>query len=247
MKAVTSRVVLLPGQENREHLVANMARLCYADDEKLKKMFRKNKINEVDDAKLIRMLADMRHWSPFEHASYTFKIEGVSRILTHQLVRQRTGKFSQRSQRYVGHNEFDFIVPPNIIRAGLEERYREMMRIEGDFYEELSNGLERELGITGESVSEDVRYVLPGACETKIGITFDAHNFLNFLNKRLCGRAQWEIRRIAEQMLALARPTAPNIFRYAGPDCYTEGRCHEGKKTCGKAKEMRELYEGESI
>jgi len=136
------------------------------------------------------------------------------------------------------------VVPPTIEQAGLKERYEEMMKIIGGFYEELAKGLEEKLGLKGEVRNQDARYVLPNACETKIVVTMNGRELVNvFLKERLCNRAQWEIREMADKMLKLAYPTAPNIFAFAGPSCYSEGVCHQGKKSCGKANEVREYFE----
>jgi len=242
MAEVKPKVTLVTYTPNPEHVIAEMARLCYAKDEEVSKLF-KGDINFLNDARMIKMLVNMKHLSPLEHASWSFEIEGISRALTHQLVRHRLVSYSQRSQRYVEQKNFDFIIPPTIKGAGMEERYKEMMETIGGFYEELSQGIEKKLGLTGESRNQDARYVLPNACETKIGVTANAREFLHMFGERTCNRAQWEIRGVMKDMLKLAYPTAPNIFVYAGPSCVTEGKCHQGKKTCGKAEEVKVYFE----
>ena len=89
---------------------------------------------------------------------------------------------------------------------------------------------------------EDARFVLPNACTTKMIVTMNARSLLNFFAHRCCNRAQWEIRELAEQMLALCLETAPALFRFAGPPC-TRGACPEGKMSCGKAAEVRARYQ----
>lgn len=243
MAQVKPRVRLITHTPNPEHVIAEMARLCYASDEDVAKLFTEN-INSLDDARLIKMLVNMRHLSPLEHASWTFELEGISRALTHQLVRHRLVSYSQRSQRYVEQRNFDYIIPPSIEQAGLTDSYRKMMETIGGFYEELAAGLEKNLGLTGEARNQDARYVLPNACETKIGVTANAREFLHMFGERTCNRAQWEIRGVMHEMLKLAYPTAPNIFAYAGPSCVREGKCHQGKKTCGKAEEVKDYFAG---
>ena len=88
---------------------------------------------------------------------------------------------------------------------------------------------------------EDARFVLPNACETKIVITMNVRELLHFFELRCCNRAQWEIREVAEQMLALVKPIAPTIFAKAGPGCVS-GPCPEGRMTCGKAAQVRKKY-----
>ena len=94
------------------------------------------------------------------------------------------------------------------------------------------------LGGAKESSNEDARFVLPNAAETKMTITMNARELLHFLSLRCCNRAQWEIREVAWQMLALLIDVAPNLFCNAGPAC-VKGACSEGKMTCGKAAEVR--------
>ena len=88
---------------------------------------------------------------------------------------------------------------------------------------------------------EDARYVLPNACETKLSATFNARSLINFFHHRLCERAQWEIRDLAFEMLVLVKKVCPTVFKLAGPRCVS-GSCPEGKMTCGKAKEKREIF-----
>lgn len=244
MGEVGLSVKLLDYTKDAEKIVADAARVCYASDERVKGLFGEETSKE-EDARLIKMLAKMGHFSPFEHAKWTFFIEGVSRALTHQLVRHRVASYSQRSQRYVSFekDEFDYVVPDSIKEAGMSERYHEMMNIVAEFYRELSSGLEEKLGLGGEDLFQDARYILPNACETKIVVTMNARELIQvFFKERLCNRAQWEIRNLAKKMLELCYPTAPNIFSFAGPECYVNGRCAQGKKSCGKMKEMQEYF-----
>ena len=83
---------------------------------------------------------------------------------------------------------------------------------------------------------EDARFVLPNACDTKMVVTMNVRSLHNFFRLRCCNRAQWEIRSVADQMLALCREVAPSLFANAGPGCVSEGRCTEGKMTCGKPR-----------
>lgn len=82
-------------------------------------------------------------------------------------------------------------------------------------------------------VQEDARMVLPNACETKIIVTMNIRSLLNFFKHRCCNRAQWEIRNVANEMLAIVKEIAPNVFKNAGPPCLN-GACPEGKMSCGK-------------
>ena len=93
-----------------------------------------------------------------------------------------------------------------------------------------------------KKANEDARFVLPNACETKIVVTMNVRSLFNFFEHRCCNRAQWEIKAVADEMLRLCREVAPNVFKNAGPSCIKEGKCPEGKMTCGKFAEVREKY-----
>ena len=117
--------------------------------------------------------------------------------------------------------------------------YSEFMDHTADVYQHLKDAL----GGSGEKANEDARYVLPNAAETKIMVSMNARGLFHFFSERLCNRAQWEIREIADEMLELAREATPEIFKGIGPKCVQLGYCPEGKMTCGKIKEMKEKYE----
>lgn len=105
------KVKLLSYTPNPEEVVASAAKLCYSPvgvNEIIEKLDSQN----VE--KFIEKLVSIKHLSPFEHVSFSFAVEGVSRTLTHQLVRHRIASYSQQSQRYVKETMFDFIVPPSI-------------------------------------------------------------------------------------------------------------------------------------
>ena len=83
---------------------------------------------------------------------------------------------------------------------------------------------------------EDARFVLPNACDTKMIVTMNVRSLHNLFRLRCCNRAQWEIRAVADEMLRLCRAEAPSLFAHAGPACVSEGKCSEGKMTCGKPR-----------
>ena len=226
----------------KEEIIAAAAKLCYAEDaESILKP------SPTEASKFVERLRAMGHMSPIEHASFTFYIEGVSRAMTHQLVRHRLASYSQRSQRYVVHDAFDYIVPPQLegkkVNTGDGEQdaveyFEETMEMIAERYGRLCDALERK----GESSNEDARYVLPNACESKIFVTMNARALLHFLEERLCMRAQWEIRHVANEMLVALRTACPSVFRGAGPKCVRQGKCPEGKMTCGRRAEMVSRY-----
>lgn len=118
-------VKLLTHTLEPELVVALAGKLCYSPSniDKLQK-----KQTKEDIERFVSMLVSMGHESPLEHASFTFAIEGVSRSLTHQLVRHRIASYSQQSQRYVKEKQFEYIVPKDIKRnAEIYEEYKEYM------------------------------------------------------------------------------------------------------------------------
>ncbi len=237
MPQVIPKVKLIRYTPAPEELVAMAAKLCYSasDLDDLGEGVAKK-----DQTKFINRLMDMGHLSPVEHASFTFGIEGVSRSFLAQITRHRIASFSVQSQRYValGDDEtgFDYIVPPAIEALGEEDaaEYRRQMEQMNGWYQ----AWRKKLG-DGEKSNEDARFVLPNAAATRMLVTMNARELTHFLSLRCCSRAQWEIRSVAWQMLALAYEAAPALFEDAGPGCL-RGPCPEGKKCCGKTAEVRE-------
>lgn len=233
------RVLLLRYTPDPEEIVAKAARLCYspASIDELKQQ-----IESQNQANFIEKLTDMRHLSPIEHVTFTFGVEGISRACSHQMVRHRLASYSQQSQRYVGQQSkktggFHFIIPPSIEKIGKKQWFIEKMGILQKWYDELIEAL----GNSGESTFEDARFLLPNATETKIIITMNARELLHFFRVRCCNRAQWEIRNVATEMLRQVKQVSPHIFKDAGPGC-VNGKCPEGKMTCGKMDEVRERF-----
>ncbi|HEX9024723.1 MAG TPA: FAD-dependent thymidylate synthase [Geobacteraceae bacterium] len=214
-----------------ELTVALAARLCYspATIDELKE-----KLSASDIRNLLEKIMSLGHQSVLEHASFTFGIDGVSRVTTHQLVRHRIASFSQQSQRYVSHTKrFAAVVPPTIAeRPEMLARFEAQMTALHQAYTDM---------VAAGIPAEDARYILPNATETKILVTMNARELLHFFSLRCCERAQWEIREMALEMLKLAKEVAPIIFREAGPGCLT-GPCPEGALTCGRTKEVREFF-----
>lgn len=231
------KVVLLRHTQEPEEAVALAAKLCYSPSN-LEDL--QEKVETKDQKGFVEKLVKMGHMSPIEHVTFTFGIEGISRACSHQLVRHRLASYSQQSQRYVkagGDEGFNFIIPPSVVRAGKKDWFIEKMEHVQMWYDELVEAL----GDKGEKSNEDARFLLPNAAETKIIVTMNARELLHFFRQRCCNRAQWEIRRMAEEMLKLAKEAAPTIFKTSGPGCVS-GPCTEGEMTCGKIKEVREKY-----
>lgn len=220
--------------DNPEQTIAFAAKLCYSslDAENLI-----DKVEAADNAKFIKALTAMGHLSPFEHASFTFSIEGVSRALLAQITRHRVASFSVRSQRYVSEEAFGYVIPPSIEKLGdgAVKKYNEQMQTMLNWYKDWQT----ELGGKSESANEDARFVLPNAAETKMIVTMNARELLHFFAMRGCERAQWEIREIAWQMMRATLKVAPNLFARSGPGCCF-GYCTEGKFNCGKSEQIRQ-------
>lgn len=186
-------------------------------------------------AEFVAQILESGHCSPIEHVSFTFAVEGISRALTHQLVRHRLASYSQQSQRYVNASNFSYILPPAIAKnPAAKARFEVFMGEVGSAYRDLRDILEAD-GRKGAKANEDARFVLPQAAESKIVLTMNCRSLLHFFEERCCARAQWEIRAMAQQMLNLCREELPVIFAHAGAKCERLGYCPEGEKfTCGK-------------
>lgn len=233
MTGCKMNVSLIQHTHSPEQLVALGARLCYsgATIDALAE-----RISEKDQDAFIEGLMQSGHLSVLEHASFTFAVEGVSRILLAQLTRHRMASFSVQSQRYVSKKSgFSYVLPPAIEALGQDAvaEYEAQMQTMHTWYESW----QARLG-TGEGANEDARFVLPGACETRLITTMNARELLHFFTLRTCRRAQWEIRDMAERMLALCSAAAPALFRTAGPSC-VRGACGEGTRSCGQAAVVR--------
>ncbi len=215
-------VTLLYHTPEPERAVATAARLCYAP------VGGRELMESLTDEKIRKVLTTIMssgHFSTLEHASYTFAVEGVSRALTHQLVRHRLASYNQQSQRYVKFKEEPPIVRPASVDTNPEaaRAFDEAIEACWQAYDKL---------VQAGVPAEDARYILPNACETKMVVTMNIRELMHFFSNRCCNRAQWEIRELAWKMLELVRPTAPFIFRTAGPGCM-RGACPEGKMCCG--------------
>ncbi len=182
-----------------------------------------DKMNPEKAKRIIGRVTGYGHVSVIEHASFTFSIEGVSRAMTHQLVRHRIASYTQQSQRYVTYDTLEKYVTPTSIGHNLKAK-----KIFGETLEKISETYNKllKLGVP----KEDARFVLPNAAKTNIIVTMNARELRHFFNLRCCVRAQWEIREVAMKMLEQAKKAAPTLFKNAGPSCVELGYCPEGKK-----------------
>lgn len=179
--------------------IAQIASICYDS-------------NPKNPMGLVKHLYRNGHHSVFEHIYFTFKIEGISRACSHQLVRHRHCSFTQRSQRYCSEDGFDFVTPPSIDPKAFAKDMEDFK----DLYEDYQRS-----GVS----NEDARFVLPNACETSLYLSCNLRELIHMSNERLCMRAQWEIRELVKQMVSLV---APELQFMLVPKCQS-GRiiCHE--------------------
>jgi thymidylate synthase (FAD) len=224
------KVCLLEYTPEPDALVTAAARICYSDVAAFDLRERESKNLSVG---LLKELWRSGHHSPFEHASFTFGVDGLSRVASHQLVRHRVASFSQQSQRYVKMGQGAVVTPPSIF-ANPEAKalFEGQSQAAFEAYKSLIA-----MGIPGE----DARFILPHGWETRLVFTMNARELHHFYDLRLCRRAQWEIRELARLMLAECRKVAPVIFELAGPSCVKTGLCQESR-TCGNPyKSMEDL------
>ena len=175
------------------------------------------------------------HESVLEHASFTFRIEGISRITLAQLTRHRIASFSVLSQRYVDQKNQEFIVPHTLMENEDAFQLINSMNVSATImYNKLI-----EMGIP----KEDARYVLPQNVTTKMLMTMNARELGHFFSLRCCNRAQWEIREMADQMLRILVAQWPELFGQCGPGCI-RGHCPE-KRPCGHPRSAEDWRNAE--
>jgi len=224
---VRPKAKLINYSENPEKNVALAARLCYSEDgaEALEA-----KMTQKDMNNLVRKVVGLGHYSTLEHTYFYFHIV-CSRVASHQLVRHRIGvSYSQRSQRYVKEDDFDYIMPPKIAKnKDTADDFREWMEKGREIYNEM---------LADDIPAEDARFVLP-TVKTNLMVSYNARSLYHFFSLRCCSRAQWEIRSLANQMLKQVKEIAPVLFEKAGPPCEAEGYCPEGEMSCGRIDSIK--------
>lgn len=194
---------------------------------------------EDDTSKALKSAISSGHDSILEHFTMTFAVSGVSRALTHQLVRHRLASYSQQSQRYVNMDEFEYVTPASMDGRVIAEYdffrnrngYVPAREMYADIMEYLKECYRRmvDAGIP----EEDARYILPNACCTNIVITVNARELRHIATERMCAKAQAEICQLVKEMVRQAKDVAPTIFEDAGPKCEKTHVCHE-RNGCGR-------------
>jgi thymidylate synthase (FAD) len=216
------KIKLLKFTNGTEKICAVAAKLCRSSEniDEISGNLTKKKIKE-----LLGRIISSGHHSVLEHSSFTFGVEGVSRVLLAQLTRHRIASFSVQSQRCVRfENGVEYVVPGTIKKnKTLLKKYVNFFKNTEMLYKEFLDA-----GIP----AEDARYILPSASATKMVITMNARELRHFFSLRCCNRSQWEIRDMACLMLNLVRKEAASLFSDAGPACVGKG-CNE-IFPCGK-------------
>lgn len=203
--------------------LAKIASICYNSDPK-------------NQTGLIKHLYESGHHSVFEHAWFTWRIEGVSRALTHQLVRHRMCSFTQRSQRYCNEDGFEVETPPSIGQTHeTSQKYTDCISAIKDCYNDL---------VLDGIPNEDARFLLPNACYTQLYVSCNLRELMHIANERLCSRAQWEIRKLVRQMCDTVVTITPELSQFLVPKCeaHKVPYCPE-KKSCGRHGTLSQLLD----
>jgi thymidylate synthase (FAD) len=181
-------------------------RLCYLS------FNRPNAATATNQGYLANIIAQ-EHFSVLEHGTATFLFQGVSRNLTHELIRHRHFSYSEVSQRYVDVESFQVVQHPTI-RGGIDEP---TMRIQAHHakgvYRDLVSNLMAEEDLSRKQAREAARGVLPGNLETKIVVTGNYRAWRHFINKRGSLYADAEIRELAVEVAKILQAHAPNAFQ----------------------------------
>jgi thymidylate synthase (FAD) len=219
--------LLFPSKEVVEQyyvpLIYTACRTCYSELEP-QEIFRKATLGEIDQAKMQRLISNViesGHGSTIEHVVFTFGISGVSRTLSHQLVRHRAGvAFDQQSQRYVTYKQAATMEPQTIVDGDpdLRERYEDQVAGSMALYGDLVAA-----GIPGE----DARFVFPNATRTNLVMTVNLRALIHMSGLRLCTMAQWEIRRLFQLIRHEIFQVSPFLGSFLAPKCVPLGYCDE--------------------
>jgi thymidylate synthase (FAD) len=219
--------LLFPDKEIVERyyvpLVYTACRTCYSELDP-QEIFRRAVDGEVAPASMQRLITNVvesGHGSTIEHIVFTFALSGVSRTLSHQLVRHRAGvAFDQQSQRYVKFKDAATMLPATIaegnpaLRARYEEQIDGALGLYGDLLE---------AGVPGE----DARFVFPNATRTNLVMTVNLRALIHMSGLRLCTMAQWEIRRLFQLIRHEVFGVSPFLGSFLAPKCVPLGYCDE--------------------
>ena len=221
--------LLFPTREIAESyylpLIYTACRTCYSElrPEDIFDRATDGRVAPEKQQELVRRVIESGHGSTIEHIVFTFAISGVTRTLSHQLVRHRAGlAFDQQSQRYLDYKRPAYMVPGTIADAPdeLGERYATMLDGSLAFYSELL-----EAGVPGE----DARFVMPNATRTNLVMTTNLRALIHMSGLRLCTMAQWEIRRLFQLIRHEIFQVSPFLGSFLAPKCVPLGYCDEDR------------------
>ena len=180
------------------------------------------------------------HHSVLEFTDFHFHVEGVSRALSHQLVRSRLASFAQRSQRYCTEDDFKYVTPDSI----QNHKNPDILNVYNKAMDVIQRGYD--ILLSHNIPEEDARFVLPNACETVIDMAMNLREMIHFCNERLCTCSQWEIRELANSMRKLIIEKEPKFAKYLVPKCEKDSPycvCTESKsRCCGRHIHISEAY-----
>ena len=219
--------LLFPNREIVEQfyvpVIYTACRTCYSELEP-DEIFRRAADGEIDQQKMQKLISgviESGHGSTIEHVVFTFGISGVSRTLSHQLVRHRAGvAFDQQSQRYVKFKGAATMLPATIEDGDPELRARYTEQVDGalELYGEMLSA-----GVPGE----DARFVFPNATRTNLVMTTNLRALIHMSGLRLCTMAQWEIRRLFQLIRHEIFNVSPFLGSFLAPKCVPLGYCDE--------------------
>ena len=218
---------LISAPDNILKTIYTACRTCYSADSP------QNIFDNADDEtkmlKLVRKVMSSGHLSTIEHIQVSFAVSNISRSCSHQLVRHRHMSFSQKSQRYVKENQFEYLIPQTInSNEELKEKFVSFMEEISKTYNDFI-----EAGIP----AEDARAVLPNACATSMVVSTNLRELIHVANLRLCSRAQTEIRLLIKAMCDELIAKEAWLKDYLVPKCETNGFCDEDK-SCGRKSRL---------
>ncbi|MGB9727207.1 MAG: FAD-dependent thymidylate synthase [Nitrososphaeria archaeon] len=213
-----AKVYLISYTPMIERVCAAAMRSCYSMKSAHEIFFDQQNFTEYDVERLINKAIELGHYSVLEHGSLTFSLQGISRALTHQLVRHRMASYSQQSQRHVKvRGEVQWYIIPKSLKnckekiffdgKEIEISYEKFMKLAEEYYKMLLNKVGK----------EDARFILPNATLTHITLTANPRELRHIYSLRCDPTAQWEIRDVCWTMLALSYLIAPNIFSTLDP------------------------------
>lgn len=192
------------------------AKLCYGRE--------RDEMSYDKRVDLMLKILKSKHFSILEHASARFYITNVSRNFTHQLVRHRHMSFAQQSFHYSVAKDMEAPIYPGMSAMQKDIVTKQFIDAFGVYERLMLNGVPK----------EEARHVLPSGAMTKIGVTANLREWMQFVNVRACAVNCYEIREVAFKVRNILVDAYPFMTPYMGPSCFTEHKCHEGTKFCGK-------------